>query len=1023
MSEEILKALVQLFALIAFPDKDNDFRRDIVRNYLVSQLNAQMANEYFKLYEEFYQIHVTKLKKLHQKEIQKPTLTANSVKALRIASDINKELTYFQKLIVIIRLLEFLKTGVEISHYEKDFVHTISQSFYIKENEYLLLEEFVISNDDMPIDSGYLLRINDKKHLKQEHVRHIRSHAFKEEIQILNIESGNLYLLRFNGKAELSINGQIINANRIHVLTPGCSIRNQKLDPIYYSDIVSKFNSDNYSTPIEFKADQICYYYSGKRKNGIHPLTFSSESGKMVGIMGASGAGKSTLINLLSGIYKPKSGRITINGRDIHKQSDAVSGLIGYVSQDDLLMEELTVYQNLYYNAKLCFDGYTEYQIRKKVLSLLKSLGLYETRNMTVGNPLNKKISGGQRKRLNIALELLREPSILFLDEPTSGLSSRDSENILDLLKELTLKGKLVFVVIHQPSSDIFKMFNQLLVIDTGGYLIYDGDPVEGINYFKSHLHLANRQESECTTCGNVNPEQILNIIESQVIDEYGNPTSKRKTEPKEWYRSFLKKFSPNKSKSTEKDLPAISFKIPNRIKQLLVFIKRDILSKISNKQYLLINLLETPLLAFILSTIIKYYNVDAESNNSYIFQHNPNVIIYIIMAVIIAIFVGLTVSAEEIISDRKIRKRETFLNLSRFSYLLSKVIILILLSAIQTCLFVTIGNYVIQLKGMFWEYWLVLFSSSIFANLLGLNISDSFKNAINIYITIPFLVIPQIILSGVFISYDNLNPKFSNPETIPWYGELIIARWSFEALAVNQYMNNKYEKNFYTCDKVKSLANYRKEYWLPALNSKLTKANKAFNFKNNDSILEHSLLVLKTELTKEAQLFDIDGSDALLQLLTPEHYNNDVFNMTDSYLESRKQFYINYFNAADAELDQTKKEIITSKNTDLKELKRTYHNTELELFVKNNKNIFSDKIIEYNNRLVQKIDPIYKDPQSDFFKAHFLSPYKKIGSMRIATFWADIIVIWIYNLILFITLYFGLVNRTTELIKRVLKK
>ncbi len=97
---------------------------------------------------------------------------------------------------------------------------------------------------------------------------------------------------------------------------------------------------------------------------------------------------------------------------------------------------------------------------------VLKNLGLYEIKDIQVGSPLNKKISGGQRKRLNIALELIREPAVLFLDEPTSGLSSRDSENILDLLKELSLKGKLVFVVIHQPSSEIFQNVRQ--AADTG---------------------------------------------------------------------------------------------------------------------------------------------------------------------------------------------------------------------------------------------------------------------------------------------------------------------------------------------------------------------------------------------------------------------------------------------------------------------------------------------------------------------------------------------------------------------------
>src|SRR5690606_14208356 len=154
----------------------------------------------------------------------------------------------------------------------------------------------------------------------------------------------------------------------------------------------------------------------------------------------------------LNGNYTPYSGKVTINGLDIHHERDEVSGMIGYISQDDLLIEELSVYQNLYQNAKLCFDGLTDEQIGEKVKNTLLALGLYEIKDIQVGSRMNKKISGGQRKRLNIALELIREPSVLFVDEPTSGLSSRDSENIMDLLKELALKGKLVFVVIHQPS-------------------------------------------------------------------------------------------------------------------------------------------------------------------------------------------------------------------------------------------------------------------------------------------------------------------------------------------------------------------------------------------------------------------------------------------------------------------------------------------------------------------------------------------------------------------------------------------
>ena len=209
------------------------------------------------------------------------------------------------------------------------------------------------------------------------------------------------------------------------------------------------------------------------------------------------------------------------------------------MSQDDLLIEELTVYENLFYNAKLCFGNLSDEEISKNCLNLLSSIGLSETRNLKVGSPLEKTISGGQRKRLNISLELIRQPSVLFVDEPTSGLSSRDSENIMDLLKELALKGKLIFVVIHQPSSDIYKMFDKLMILDVGGYPIYYGNPVEAVSYFKHLVNHVNAEESECIHCGNVNPEQIFNIIESKVLDEYGNLTFNRKVNPSIWNKHY----------------------------------------------------------------------------------------------------------------------------------------------------------------------------------------------------------------------------------------------------------------------------------------------------------------------------------------------------------------------------------------------------------------------------------------------------------------------------------------------------
>lgn len=1002
MSEGILKALMQLFALVAFSKDDSHSRRSIVSIFLSQQLSQQQVDEYLKLFDHYLQEHKGRL--LATDKLQR-RIASSSVKALKIATSINEELTHFQKLIVLSQLIEFLNSGTGIISLEHEFIESIALTLNISHKEFNSLYGFITGSFTEQVADEQILVISGKEP-NYKIPRFYKWPNLASELRILQLESEGLFLLRFDGHIDITINGQLISSDRVHVLKPGTAIRNSRIDPIFYSDILSRFADYQKFNPIVFDAIDIDYRFS-KKAIGLHPLSFTSHSGKMVGIMGDSGAGKTTLINILSGILKPENGRVSINGVDIHRNAQKVKGLIGYVSQDDLLMEDLTVFQNLYYNAKLCFSEFSEFQIKRKVLKLLNSLGLYEIKDNKVGSPLNKNISGGQRKRLNIALELIREPAILFLDEPTSGLSSRDSENIIDLLKELSIKGKLVFVVIHQPSSDVFKMFNQLLVLDTGGFLIYNGDAVDGINYFRKCINHANQDVSECPACGNVNAEQILNIINTQVIDEYGNLTPNRKFEPLDWFERFT--FSNDLKTHQERrnhELPPINFHKPNRWNQFLIFLKRDVLSKLSNSQYLLINLLETPVLALLLALILRFYDVDATRNQGYLFSNNPNLVVYIIIAVIIAIFVGLTVSAEEIINDRKILKREAFLDLSRLSYLFSKITLLGILSAVQTLLFVLIGNYILEIRQMNLYYWLILFSASVFANVVGLIISDALKKTVNIYILIPFLVIPQLILSGVFVSYDRLNPQISSPDRVPWFGEIITARWAFEALAVNQYKNNLYESHFFDYNREKSEANFKKEFWYPAMTNHLWKAQKLSKTHSNE--LSEKLELLKKELVKENKAnpsFDFEH----IKLLTPQLFNDSAYFKVKTHLDQLRTYYRLQYNNADEQLDAVKKEMSNTpeKRDEFLKLKQDYYNEDLERFVRNNNNFFTNKIIEYNGELIQKIDPIFKKPESSNLVAHYFSAEKQIGQFSIPTYWVNLVVIWLFNAILFTLLYF----------------
>ncbi|MFZ0282818.1 MAG: ATP-binding cassette domain-containing protein, partial [Bacteroidales bacterium] len=821
MSERILEALMQLFALIAEPQQDDADKRGVVEAFLNRLLNQELVKKYLALYKDAYE----KAKEKLEKSTPERREGAIAIRITKLCKEINDQgqLDQEQRIVVVIQALEFCKTGKETaSRLELGFIATLADGLNISAEEYDTIEKFVLNPFTQIPSSPNILIINGEKSKADSQAKFVTKELLKGQIWVLFVPSVNVYFMKFIRSGELTMNGQLLQENKVYPISQGSSIKGYNISPVYYWDITMQFLKEEFlSSRVVYEVNNLEYRFK-TGEVGIHHMTFRGESGRMIGIMGASGAGKTTLLSVLNGINPPYDGEVLVNGIPIHKEKEKIKGLIGYVSQDDLLIEELTVFDNLYYNARLCFGNLTEEEIVERVENVLKNLGVYEIRSMKVGSPLNKKISGGQRKRLNISLELIREPAILFLDEPTSGLSSRDSENILDLLKELSRKGKLLFVVIHQPSSDIFKMFDRLIILDTGGFMIYNGNPVDSIEYFKRSIGQANYNESECYACGNVNPEQIFNIVETRVFNESGEPTETRRISPGEWrrlYETETKKDNPEKGGP----LPEINFKTPGKFKQFIVFIQRNVFSKIADLQYLLITLLEAPVLAFFLSFLIRYFD-ESVKNPEYNLIDNSNLPVYIFISVIVAIFMGLIISAEEIIKDRKILKRETFLNLSWNSYLMSKVFVQFGISAIQAFTFVIIGNVIMGIKGMTFEYWLVLFSCWASANMLGLVISDSFKTVVTIYILIPFLVIPQIILSGVLVRFEKLNPNISSPVTIPFYGEMITSRWGYEALAVKQFIDNKYERNFYVFDKSISEARFKKDYWNSKIKGNLDK-------------------------------------------------------------------------------------------------------------------------------------------------------------------------------------------------------
>ncbi len=1022
MRESVLLALIHIFAIVSTvnPVGITSRGKKILRSYLRRYLNRELEEEYYSLFENNIEFYSNELKSVNKAELADEN-SLISFQITNICRQIKKGLFLEERMIVFLQLIEFAFEDGLISDQEKHIIDIVARTFNISKKEYDNASAMMIGRtyDEITPECVQIVE-GDKQQSQAAGLfknyglwHHTEIKGFRGHMIVLHIESTGTLLFSYDGPLALYFKGRDIIACRPYLLERGVNIKGQGIEPIYYSKIYKKFVSKNFSEKFVFEGHDIGYMFKNS-DNGVREMSFRVESGNMIGIMGASGVGKTTMLNMLDGKIRPSHGNIYINGYDIHSDSEKIKGVIGYVPQDDLLIEELTVYQNLYFNARLCFGDYTEEKLKESVDKILVDLDLYDIRDLQVGDLLNKKVSGGERKRLNIGLELMREPAILFVDEPTSGLSSFDSEKVMALLRNQALSGKLIFAIIHQPSSDVIKLFDRLWILDKGGYMIYDGDPVEALVYFKTETSQANAAESECPNCGNIETDNILHIIEVKVVDNNGLPGKERQVSPKEWYGKYMKKMIPaGLKKPSRMQITPGSFNVPRKWDQIVTFVKRNLIRKLADRQYMTINLAEAPLLAFILAYISKY-----SENGVYLFSANKNYPVFLFMSIIVALFIGLTVSAEEIFRDRKILEREKFLHLSRLSYLLSKVSFLFILSAIQTLSFVIIANLILEVRGLLFQQWLILFTTACFGNMLGLNVSAGMRTAISIYILIPLILVPQLLLGGAMIRFDDLHRSFTRKIYVPVIGDLMATRWSYEAINVEQFRNNSYEKPFFEYDMEMSQNDWYASFLIPTLIVKADACRRTAKPALDRESVERNLRELEYHIKDLSNLSGIE-TGRWAKNLNYSGYDNMTADDAINYLETLKTYFRSIFSTAMAKHDSVYKMMAGKMgNKKFLQLRDRNLNESLNNLVLNR--MSTDKIYDSGKKIIQKADPAFMMPGSRFGRAHFFAPYKIIGSMEISTLLFNMIAIWLMTAGLFVTLYYNVLGLFIKWLDRI---
>ena len=997
MNEPLLRSVLRLYALFAGSDGLLEEEKKRISEFIGSHLAPEDVERFIRLLEEWCHSCFPRLN---------DTVWVSD-ELEKISASVNRELSQSQRYYLFLELIELSMVDGTVSSSEDAMLRQFSGLLNLPAEHLEVLRHFALGRDVFVHPGPFVLLIEGKAHTEVPEANCWVFPRLTGSLAVLKIPEVDSYFVQYQGTDEPSLNGQQLQNGISRIWAPGATLRQSGCEPLFFSYIQERFSSGHAKPIIDFQAKNLFFRFPDGR-TGLKDISLSEKGGRMIAIMGGSGCGKSTLLNVLNGNEKPSDGNVLINGADLHLENDRLEGMIGYIPQDDLLNERLTVFQNLYYAARFSFGNLPEEEITRRCQRILESLGLAATRDKEVGSPSKKTISGGQRKRLNIGLELIREPWVLFVDEPTSGLSSSDSLRTMELLKNLALDGKLVFVIIHQPSEEIFRMFDRLLVMDAGGLPVFYGNPLEAVPYFRKQAMippLRNNPES-------ADASEIFQILESKLVHEDGTLSEERKFSPAEWEARFRKIQLPENPSIEKAAIPSPAVK-PGFFSQAGLYLKRDLLAKLHDRQYLMINLLEAPFLALLLAAVVRYVPALGLKDSSYSFAENENIPAYFFMSVIVALFMGMSVSAEEIIRDRLLLKRERFLHLSRNAYLLAKVILLFGLSMLHTLAFVLISDWVLEVSGTGMEFWLVLFASSAFANLLGLILSDTFRNAVVVYILIPLLLIPQIVLGGALVRYDRLSPLFQGHDKIPLIGDVMVARWAYEAIMVAQFRNNDFQKATFSIELEKEEAQYRRSAYLPALEQLLKDVS-------DKKVLDSEEIRLKKRiLHKEilGQLASFGQSGQGFQfLLQPSKITAGQIRSAEKVISALKEHYNQEFIRKQAELDaafsRAGKDVVGRNR--LSKIREQTENKQINLFLAGDF-VLQPKLEITRDGIVRKEKPVYRMPEPSNamdFRTHQFSPYKPFMGQLFPTEIFNVIIIWVFSLITFLLLQTRIIRK-----------
>jgi len=390
----------------------------------------------------------------------------------------------------------------------------------------------------------------------------------------------------------------------------------------------------------------------------------------------------------------------------------------------------------------------------------------------------------------------------------------------------------------------------------------------------------------------------------------------------------------------------------------------------------------------------------------TYSFYHNENLPQFIFIGVIVALFLGLTLAAEEIIKDRNLLKRERFLGLSKASYLLSKIAIMFSISAIQIASFVLIGNCILEIPNLFWDYWYILFSVACFSNILGLIISATFNSAKVIYLMVPLMIIPQLLFSGVIVKFDKLNPLLTSQKSVPLIGNLMVTRWAYEGLLVSTKNISIHNDKLYFWSQLKAESAWKRDYWIPEMSNQMQILE---NPKSKVELKIRAKRILFNEIIKESSIW---SNYSCKECLSEGSWSLEQIHRIKSFIEVLKKQYQIQFETSTDSIDQFIRKL---GDKEYAKFQAKYGNQAINELAMNRRELNS--LVIYEDELIQKTNPYYQiTEQNSFFGSPLYVREKSFFGTVFNTPIINVIYIWLFTIGMYFILYFDLFKRLLKL-------